>query len=503
MTQSAEETLEPGTEIFVRALQARDPRFDGIFFVGITSTKIYCRPICPARVSHPEHRRFFATAAAAERAGYRPCRRCRPELAPGRSLVYAVPRLAEAAARRIAAGALNDRSVKELADELCVSERHLRRALRAAFGVSPVELAQTHRLLLAKRLLTDTTLPVSQVAYASGFRSLSRFNAVFRERYRMAPTDLRRNGAERPAPDGEMLRLTLSYRAPFAWDALLATLGRECVAGVEFVDGRRYGRTVSIDGHVGVVFVADAAADRRRSARSGASHVCVAISGSLVPVLMPLIARLRQLLDLDAEPAVIDECLSRGGLEALVAGKPGVRMPGSFDGFEAGLRVLLRGGLARPRGADPAAVVAQELGEPIVTGVPGLTRLAPSPDRVAEAGADRLIPLGVPPRKAHAAVALARAVAGGTVSLVPGSDVAATRRALAELPGVDDPLATLIVMRTLSWPDAFPAEDRTLQRAAGAPDTAALRARARAWRPWRAYAATRLWLGHTSFDPTN
>src|SRR5690606_22601897 len=155
--------------------------------------------------------------------------------------------------------------------------------------------------------------PVGQVAYASGFRSLSRFNAVFRERYRMAPTDLRRNGAERPAPDGEMLRLTLSYRAPFAWDALLATLGRECVAGVEFVDGRRYGRTVSIDGHVGVVFVADAAADRRRSARSGASHVCVAISGSLVPVLMPLIARLRQLLDLDAEPAVIDECLSRGG----------------------------------------------------------------------------------------------------------------------------------------------------------------------------------------------
>src|SRR5215208_957899 len=179
-------------ELCHRAVGARDPRFDGLFYVGITTTRIYCRPVCPARVSHPERRRFFDSAAAAERSGFRPCLRCRPELAPGRAAVDAVARLARAAERRIAAGALNGRSVTELARELGVSERHLRRALERELGVSPIELAQTHRLLLAKRLLADTTLSVTRVAYASGFQSLRRFNVAFREAYRMAPSDVRR-----------------------------------------------------------------------------------------------------------------------------------------------------------------------------------------------------------------------------------------------------------------------------------------------------------------------
>src|SRR5215212_1809490 len=231
-----------GAEVYARALGARDARFDGIFFVGITTTRVYCRPVCPARVSHPERRRFFDSAAAAERSGFRPCLRCRPELAPGRALIDAVPRLARVAAHRIAAGALNGRGVACLARELGVSERHLRRALERELGVSPVELAQTYRLLLAKRLLADTSLPVTRVAYASGFQSLRRFNSVFRDRYRLSPSALRRNrrssdatreaggrSAAQAAPATDLVRLTLAYRAPLAWDVLVALLRRDAM----------------------------------------------------------------------------------------------------------------------------------------------------------------------------------------------------------------------------------------------------------------------------------
>src|SRR5918999_5506880 len=218
-------------DICQRAVHARDVRFDGIFFVGITTTRVYCRPVCPARVSYPERRRFFDSAASAERAGYRPCLRCRPELAPGRALMDAVPRLARLAAQRIGAGALNGNSVADLARELGVSERHLRRALERELGVSPAELAQTHRLLLAKRLLAETSLPVTRVAFASGFQSLRRFNSVFRERYRLSPSALRRatpsSGGGSTAPAGDFVTLTLAYRPPLDWPLLVRRLAGE------------------------------------------------------------------------------------------------------------------------------------------------------------------------------------------------------------------------------------------------------------------------------------
>src|SRR6266702_635314 len=229
-------------EAYQLAVDARDPRFDGVFFVGITTTHVYCRPCCPSRLAYDRHRRFFDSAAAAERAGFRPCLRCRPELAPGRgaTALAAVSRLAQLAAQKIAAGALNGRSVADLAAELGVSERHLRRALEREVRVSPLELAQTHRLLLAKRLIVDTDLPMTRVAYASGFQSLRRFNAVFREQYRMPPSALRR-GRRMPARSAGSLRLTLSYRPPLAWDALMEVLPREA--------------TVAIAGHSGMVSV--------------------------------------------------------------------------------------------------------------------------------------------------------------------------------------------------------------------------------------------------------
>ncbi|MBA3833126.1 MAG: helix-turn-helix domain-containing protein [Chthoniobacterales bacterium] len=491
--------------VYARALDARDARFDGVFFVGITTTRIYCRPVCPARVAYHSHRRFFAAAAAAEQAGYRPCLRCRPELAPGRGSCDSVSRIAGAAEHRIAAGALNGHSVTDLARELHVSERHLRRALERELGVSPLKLAQSHRLLFAKRLLADTKLPITQIAYASGFQSLRRFNASFAEQYRMPPSAVRRapgaknTPASRAQRPDEMLRLTLAYRAPLAWDVLLDCLAGDAIGGVEVIEGRRYGRTVEIDGHTGVMFAEDASA---ASAPSDKTHVNVDVSASLVPALMPLLSRLRHLFDLDAQPSAIDEHLSQGGLEALVAAHPGLRVPGAIDGFDIALRTLLRG-RARPCRAqmidasgaqsdDVAVRVTWAIGEPLETGVPGLSRLSPTAWRVVDAGVERLVSLGVMRGRADAAVAVAKLVAGGTLRLEPGGDVAAVRAALAAIRGVGDQVAAKLVSRALRWPDALSPGETALQRAAKARSSSALMAMAQRWRPWGSYAALHL-----------
>jgi AraC family transcriptional regulator, regulatory protein of adaptative response / DNA-3-methyladenine glycosylase II len=518
MSASIAPALADQADVYARALDARDARFDGVFFVGIITTRIYCRPVCPARVSYQDHRRFFPSAAAAEREGFRPCMRCRPELAPGLALVDAVSRLARDAVNRIAAGALNGHSVAELARDLGVSERHLRRALEREVGASPFELAQTHRLLLAKRLLADTGLPITRIAYASGFQSLRRFNAAFRTQYRMAPSALRASprgasGKAAEVADDEPVRLTLAYRPPLAWNALLDRLRQDAIDGIELVDERSYGRTVEIDGHPGFIFIENAGARggrretapataglrrARRLAKVSLSHVSVAISPSLVPALMPLLARLRYLFDLDAEPTVIDAHLAQGSLGALVARQPGVRIPGAFDGFDVALRAILRG---RARGSrvgaassDPAARVAAALGEPITTGVASLSRLAPTAARVADAGLARLQFLGVPSRRASAAIAVAQLVADRKLVLSPGSDPIATRGLLTEIDGIGDELALGIVMRALSWPDALPVADTGLQRAAKVSSASALEALGEQWRPWRTYAALHLWL---------
>lgn len=495
----------PPAEICERALDARDPRFDGIFFVGITSTRVYCRPTCPARVSYTERRRFFDSAASAERAGFRPCLRCRPELAPGRAPMDAVPRLARVAADRIGAGALNGHTVAELADELGVSERHLRRALEREIGVSPIELAQTHRLLFAKRLLADTSLSVTRIAFASGFQSLRRFNSVFRERYRLSPGALRRPGSARggrrsemplgPAGSSDVVPLTLAYRPPLAWNALTTLLGRDILPGAEVIQGRRYARTVSVDGRNGVILVEDAGSDVEGDRPDHRTHLNACVSASLLPVLMPLLARLRQLFDLDAEPTVVDAHLEQGGLGDLVRRRPGVRLPGALDGFDAALRILLREAASGDAaGGALAGRVVAALGQPLDTGIPELTHVAPSAERIAEAGPARLASLGLPPRFAEAIAAVARALADGTLRMQFGSDVSSTRRALREIGGIEDRIATMIVMHGLHWPDAFPASDPRLQRSAGSPSERTLRAEAERWRPWRGYAACHLWL---------
>ena len=346
-----------------------------------------------------------------------------------------------------------------------MSERHLRRSLEREIGVSPVALAQTHRLLLAKRLLGDTELPVTRVAFASGFQSLRRFNALFRERYRLSPSALR----PRPRtmrPEDDVIRLTLTYRAPLAWDVLLMLLGRDALAGVEVLQGGRYGRTVRLDGCSGVVYAEDTAPSLRDARRGAPSHLSVSVSSSLLAVLMPLLARLRHMFDLDAEPTAVDGHLACSGLGEHVRRRRGVRIPGAFDGFEAALRVLLRA--SSKAGGNVGRRVVHALGEPLETGIPALIRVAPTAERVADAGAARLASLGVRRRRAAAVSAVARAVADGALRLEPGSDVIAAQRALLAIDGIGDHLATTIVMRALRWPDAFPGSDRTLQRAVGA-----------------------------------
>jgi AraC family transcriptional regulator of adaptative response / DNA-3-methyladenine glycosylase II len=486
----------PDMQIYHQALDARDARFDGIFYVGITSTGIYCRPVCPAKVSYPNRRRFFSSAAAAEQAGYRPCLRCRPELAPGRAVMDAVPRLATLAAHRISAGALNGRGVPDLARELGVSERHLRRALEREIGVSPVELAQTCRLLLAKRLLAETALPVTRIAFASGFQSLRRFNAIFRERYRMSPVALRRGTPDRGRTRGQAeterdyIRLSLAYRAPLDWPSLLFFLEREAIPGVETVSEGRYARTVALGGKTGIVLIenreADAVVDRPGQTQS----LTVSMSSSLLPALMPLLVRIRQLLDLDSEPTVVDSGLEQGGLGPLVRAHPGLRIPGSFDGFEAALRVLLP-----PISAER---LARAIGPGIESGIPGLDRILPDAGIVARAGVSRLLDEGISIHQAELIVAVARLMTDGVLRLEHGCDVPATRQMLQSIPHLTEDVATTIVMRARPWPDAFPFHDPTLLRATGISTALELQQLSEQWRPWRAYAAHHLWLNQSS-----
>ncbi|MEP6618785.1 MAG: AlkA N-terminal domain-containing protein [bacterium] len=490
-----------------RALESRDVRFDGVFFVGIVTTGIYCRPICPARATKRKNRRFFSNAAAAERGGFRPCLRCRPELAPGRARVDAVPRLADAAARRIAAGALNGQNVEALATELGVSGRQLRRALHHELGVSPIGLAQTHRLLLAKQLIAQTRLPMTQVAFASGFQSLRRFNALFREQYRLNPLTLRRaraqtsTAAARRANDpdvGDTVSLSLSYRPPLAWDALLTFLAARATPGVELVEDGWYARTISIDGHMGVVRVGNP--DAKVTTRSGSGYpTCqlrVHLDMSLLPVLMPLTARLRHLFDLDAEPEVIASHFRRMGGDLLHGSPRGVRVPGAVDAFELAVRAVL-GQQVTVKGATTLmGRFVASFGTALPAGETDtrLTYLSPAAGRVAAASIDDIRAIGIPRSRAESIRAVAGAIASGAVRISSDTDVRATARALSELPGIGPWTIEYITMRAAHWPDAFPSTDIVLQRNAGGLTSAKLLRVAESWRPWRAYAAMLLWM---------
>lgn len=482
------------------AIQAHDSRFDGLFFVAVSTTGIYCRPVCRVRMPREDRCRFYPNAASAEQAGYRPCLRCRPELAPGNAKVDAVKRVAQLAAERIQAGALTDSNLESLAGEFKLSSRQLRRAVESEYGVGPLALALTYRLLLAKQLLTDTDLKIVDVAFTSGFSSLRRFNDAFLKRYRMNPSALRRG---RTAREREGIVLRLAYRPPLAWNALTHFLCSRGNSRVEQVDGGCYRRCVRLGGQLGWI------AARQDVARA---QIQVDVSQSLLPCLVQLQCRLRFLFDLDASPAVIDPHLSRDTLlQQLLADQPGLRVPGTLDLFELGLRAVLGQQVSVKAATTLFGRFVAAFGEPVATPFPGLDRSAPIAEKVANATLQDVIDLGLTQRRAATVHQLAQLTAEGSINLADGFlgladgsldaadgslNLERGKRAvdqLLALPGIGPWTAQYIAMRALGDPNALPASDLGLLRALRVAKPADLERRAENWQPWRAYAAIHLW----------
>jgi AraC family transcriptional regulator of adaptative response / DNA-3-methyladenine glycosylase II len=450
-----------------RALQARDPRFDGRFFVGVSTTGIYCRPICTARTPRRDRCSFHANAATAEKAGFRACFRCRPELAPGHASVDAVPRLVAGALARIDEGYLDQVSVDTLARELGVSGRHLRRVFEVELGVSPIELAQTRRLARAKQLLHDSELSLTTIAYASGFRSLRRFNTSVLERFGRPPSELRRVRATRGATGHVSLRL--DYRAPLDFDELLGFLRVRALPGVEVVEDALYRRRIG-DAELRVW---------RDPARAS---LRLELDVALAPMLARIVAAVRRLFDLDAEPLAIEQVLRRDRLLApLLRRRPGLRVPGSFDPFETALRAVL--------GQQVSVAAATTLAGRLLAHFGGV----PSPRALADSPAESIAALGLPLARARALVGLADAWDRGAIACAPGCDVEQLHAAVVAIPGLGAWTAEYLAMRALHFPDVLPAGDLALRKALGGSSPAEVRERARAWRPWRAYAAVHLW----------
>lgn len=472
------------TDLAHRALEARDRRFDGLFFTGVTTTDVYCRCVCPARTPKRENRRFFPSAAAAEREGFRPCLICRPECAPGAAPIDASERLAHDAVRRIEAGALEEQGLEELASDLGVTARHLRRVVLKTFGAAPLEIAQTHRLLTAKRLLKETRLGMAEVAFASGFQSVRRFNALFQERYSMAPSRVRGKGLQ----SDPGLSFTLAPRGAFDGRAPVDHASARRVARMEVQPGAAsWARTFCVGEHAGVLTL-DFSGPLPR----------VTLSDGLIPALRAVLAAVRGALDLDADVDVINAFLGRDPrFQADIQADPSVRIPGALDPFEAAARAVLGQQVTVKAATALAGRLVERFGAPIETGVEGLDRLFPSPARVADAGVSALASLGQPTARAAALHRLAAAVADGRLRLARGA-IAAGRAGLGEIAGIGPWTLEYVALRGLGDPDALPLGDSGL-RAAFKGDLAS---ESEAWRPFRAYAAARLWRRSTTIERT-
>ncbi|WP_066272925.1 DNA-3-methyladenine glycosylase 2 family protein [Hydrogenophaga palleronii] len=485
-----------------RALCSHDARFDGQFFTAVTSTGIYCRPVCRVRTPRRENCRFFEHAAQAEQAGFRPCLRCRPELAPLErhwSTEDAAAILSQQATAWLDDPQhwLDDSAAmgERLAARLGVSDRHLRRVFEARLGVSPLQYLLTRKLLTAKQLLADTDLPVTQIALASGFGSVRRFNAAFLDHYRLNPTQLRRETRHKAQDSGQGTVVRLGYRPPYDVAATLAFFRQRMIEGVAFVDEaqQRLGFTLRIDAgdhsHRGWLLA------RFDEARS---QLELRVSDALREVLPQVIHRLRAALDLDADPGAINAVLHG----AFPAGD-GLRVPGALDGFELAVRAVLGQQITVAAARTLAQRLVNRFGEPLDTPHAELSRLFPSAAVLAQAEGDALGLLGIVKQRQAAIVALARGVAGQGLVLNGSADVPATLAALKALPGIGDWTAQYIAMRALRWPDAFPAGDVALHKVmglqGGKQPARAAEAASLAWKPWRSYAVVRAWsAGHVA-----
>jgi AraC family transcriptional regulator of adaptative response / DNA-3-methyladenine glycosylase II len=479
-------------EIYERARLSRDSRFDGQFFVGVRTTGIYCRPICPANPPKRENVTFYPSAAAACDAGYRPCLRCRPECAPGTPAWNGTSTTVRRALRLIAEGALDEGTVEQLSTRLGVTSRHLRRLFTQHLGASPLAIAHTQRLHFAKRLIDQTNLSMSDIATASGYGSVRRFNDTFRNTYKRAPRELRGRRNDKISSAGA-LSVRLPWRSPYDWDGIARFLRGRATPGVELVSAGRYLRCVSLDGENGVIECA-ANADKK----------CVRLSlhGLSTQGLFPLVQRVREIFDVDAPATEISDVLAVDPqLADLLQAMPGIRVPGAWDGFELTVRAILGQQVSVKAATTMAGRIAARYGESVSTPesvpniAPGerLDRLFPTAAKLARA---RFNDIGLVSSRAETIRRVAGAVCDGKIVFDKDQDPAEFRASLTAIKGIGDWTAQYVAMRALKDPDAFPAADLALLKAVGergAAGAARLRDRAEAWRPWRAYAALLLW----------
>lgn len=476
--------MELDRNVCDRARRSRDARFDGKFFIAVTSTRIYCRPICPARSPKDENIRYYATAAAAEAAGFRPCLRCRPEASPGTPAWSGTSSVVSRGLRLIGEGALDRDGVEALADRLGVTARHLRRLFVQHLGATPIEVALTRRVHFAKKLLDETRLPIAQIAFAAGFGSLRRFNGEMRRTFSRTPTELR-TLARRRLESAECYRFRLAYRPPYDWQHVIGFLAARATPGVERVDDNRYQRTIAIGGTIGTIAIGPA---------DSGSALMLDVQFGDPRALLTIVERVRRMFDLGADPSVIAEQLAGDALlRRASAAHPGIRTPGAWDAFEITVRAILGQQISVKAATTIAGRIAGRWGSPmesgeleVGSGESTLTRLFPTPGQLADAPLEEA---GIVSARASTLRSLARAVRDGGIVF----DGVSTIDALRAIPGIGDWTAQYVSMRALNEPDAFPSGDLVLRRMAGDCSARELERRSERWRPWRAYAVMLLW----------
>ena len=488
MSNLAAATTVPDAQTCEQARRSRDPRFDGLFFTAVLSTKIYCRPVCPA----PMAKRvvYYASAAAAEAAGFRPCLRCRPELSPGDGAWRRGDAVVARALKLIDQGMLDEQPLSALAERVDIGERQLRRLFVERLGVPPIGVHGTRRLLFAKQLLTETALPITEVALAAGFGSLRRFNAAFLEAYRMAPRDLRKQRAEAP---GETLMLRLGYRPPYDFTAMLDFLRGRALPGVEVVDADSYSRVFGPIDAPGWLRVSQWPTASRHTDEHALK---LELHGARPLQMLEIVNRLRRMFDLDADPQAIGDALSIDArLRPLLKRRPGLRVPSGWDGFEIAVRAIIGQQISVAGARTLASRLSQRFGQPLPAAfAAGLDHLFPTPEALCDAD---LTAIGLTRARAETVRTVARALLDGRVDFKPERTLDDFTSRWIELPGIGPWTAHYIALRAMGHPDAFPADDLVLQRAVpndGSRMTAkALNARSEAWRPWRAYSVIQLW----------
>ena len=468
-------------QVCSQARLSRDARFDGKFFIGVLSSGVYCRSICPARSAQEKNVRYFPSAAAAAEAGYRPCLRCRPECSPGTPAWLGTPNTVSRALRLISESGLEDGGIELLAERLGVGSRHLRRLFLRHLGATPLAVAQTRRLHFAKKLIDETRLPMKEVALAAGFGCVRRFNAGIRKVYKRTPTQIRRLSRQvAPQPENRHV-FRLRFRPPYDWSVMLRFLATRATPGVEVVTPGSYRRSISVNGERGYFEV---------SLDEGNLALEVQVQFGNPQSLFYIVERIRRMFDLNADCSHITRALRTDPLLAeRIAAHPGLRVPGCWNGFELAVRAIVGQQITVKGATTLTGRMVRAFGQPF-SATAGLTHLFPSPEVLSSAALEKI---GLTAARAGTIRALAQAVCDGQISFEGVLDSAAFMNRLCEIPGIGKWTAQYVAMRALGEPDAFPAGDRSLLHTLNLRNSRELEQRTEAWRPWRAYGAMYIW----------